>query len=134
QALYRAATARRTDDLPLGGHRGRRGRGGLQQSGRGAGAGDLGPGRRGPARDRRRDPTGDVAVKLSIVMPVYNESASIREILKRVQALPHAKEIIGVEDGALRGQRHILRELAGGEVRVFFHASNRGKGAAVRTG
>jgi glycosyltransferase involved in cell wall biosynthesis len=73
-------------------------------------------------------------MKLSIVMPVYNESASIREILKRVQALPHAKEIIVVDDGSLDGTRDILRTLAGGEVRVFFHATNRGKGAALRTG
>jgi glycosyltransferase involved in cell wall biosynthesis len=73
-------------------------------------------------------------MKLSIVMPVYNESASIREILKRVQALPHPKEIIVVDDGSLDGTRDILRTLAGGEVRVFFHATNRGKGAALRTG
>jgi glycosyltransferase involved in cell wall biosynthesis len=73
-------------------------------------------------------------MKLSIVMPVYNESASIREILRRVQALPHAKEIIVVDDGSLDGTRDILRELAGGEIRVFFHGSNRGKGAALRTG
>lgn len=73
-------------------------------------------------------------MKLSIVMPVYNESASVREVVKRVQALPHAKEIIIVDDGSLDGTRDILRELAGGEVRVFFHNSNRGKGAALRTG
>ena len=73
-------------------------------------------------------------MKLSIVMPVYNEAASIREILKRVQALPHAKEIIVVDDGSLDGTRDILREVAGGEIRVFFHATNRGKGAALRTG
>ncbi|MEB2285541.1 MAG: glycosyl transferase [Polyangiaceae bacterium UTPRO1] len=72
-------------------------------------------------------------MKLSIVMPVYNEAASIREVVKRVQGLPHAKEIIIVDDGSLDGTRDILRELAGGEVRVFFHGSNRGKGAALRT-
>ena len=73
-------------------------------------------------------------MKLSIVMPVYNEAASIREILKRVQALPHPKEIIIVDDGSLDGTREILPTLAGGEVRVFFHATNHGKGAALRTG
>ena len=73
-------------------------------------------------------------MKLSIVLPVYNEAATIREILKRVQALPHAKEIIIVDDGSLDGTREILPTLAGGEVRVFFHRTNHGKGAALRTG
>ncbi len=72
-------------------------------------------------------------MKLSIVIPVYNESATIREIVNRVRALPHAKEIILVDDGSLDGTREILREMAGGELRVFFHRRNRGKGAAVRT-
>jgi glycosyltransferase involved in cell wall biosynthesis len=54
--------------------------------------------------------------------------------VRRVQGLPHAKEILIVDDGSLDGTRDILRELAGGEVRVFFHDTNRGKGAALRTG
>jgi len=73
-------------------------------------------------------------MKLSIVVPVYNEAGTIREILDRVRTLPHAKEIIIVDDGSLDGTRDILRAVAGGEVRVFFHQQNRGKGAAVRTG
>ena len=73
-------------------------------------------------------------MKLSIIMPVYNEAETIREILRRVQELPHPKEIVIVDDGSLDGTRDILRTLAGGEVRIFFHGRNRGKGAAVRTG
>jgi glycosyltransferase involved in cell wall biosynthesis len=73
-------------------------------------------------------------MKLSVVIPVFNEAPTIREILDRVRALPHPKEILVVDDGSLDGTREILRGLAGGEVRVFFHGRNRGKGAAVRTG
>lgn len=76
----------------------------------------------------------DARHTLSIVMPVYNEATTIRQIVARVQALTDPKEIIIVDDGSLDGTREILRELAGGEVRVFFHAQNRGKGAAMRTG
>jgi glycosyltransferase involved in cell wall biosynthesis len=73
-------------------------------------------------------------MKLSVIIPVFNEAPTIREILHRVRALPHPKEILVVDDGSLDGTREILRGLAGGEVRVFFHGRNRGKGAAVRTG
>jgi glycosyltransferase involved in cell wall biosynthesis len=71
---------------------------------------------------------------LSVVIPVYNERQWIREILRRVQAVPIAKEIILVDDNSTDGTREILQELEGDNVRVFFQPFNQGKGAALREG
>ena len=74
-------------------------------------------------------------MKLSVIIPVYNEAESIRVILKRVQAQELAEEILVVDDGSKDGTRDILKELDGkGGVRVILHEHNQGKGAAVRTG
>ena len=74
-------------------------------------------------------------MNLSVIIPVYNEQKTIREILRRVQAVHLASEIIVVDDGSTDGTREILREIeAGNLVRVVFHERNQGKGAAVRTG
>src|SRR5262245_20425131 len=73
--------------------------------------------------------------KLSVVIPVYNEKQWIRELLRRVQAVPIPKEIIIVDDCSTDGTRDILRGLDGvGGVRVFLQPVNRGKGAALREG
>ncbi len=73
--------------------------------------------------------------KLSVVMPVYNEKQWIREILRRVQAVPIPKEILVVDDCSTDGTRDILRELDGtGGIRVFLQPKNGGKGAALREG
>jgi glycosyltransferase involved in cell wall biosynthesis len=74
-------------------------------------------------------------MKLSIIMPVYNEANSLREIIKRVQQVGLAWEIILVDDGSQDGTREILKEFDGKEnIRVILHEKNQGKGAAVRTG
>ena len=74
-------------------------------------------------------------MKLSVVMPVYNERKTIREIVQRVLAVPIEKEILIVDDGSTDGTRDILRELDGKDgVRVFLQPHNQGKGAAVSTG
>lgn len=74
-------------------------------------------------------------MKISVIVPVYNEKATIREILRRVQVMQLAEEIIVVDDGSTDGTREILQELDHqGAVRVVFHEKNQGKGAAVRTG
>jgi glycosyltransferase involved in cell wall biosynthesis len=76
-------------------------------------------------------------MKLSIVMPVYNERETLKEILDQVRAveLPGVgKEILVVDDGSTDGSREILDEEAQqGDLSVFCHDQNRGKGAAVRT-
>jgi glycosyltransferase involved in cell wall biosynthesis len=72
-------------------------------------------------------------VKVSIVMPVYNEINTIEEILRRVRAVPIEKEILVVDDGSTDGTREVLRALDWPEARVFFHERNRGKGAALST-
>ncbi len=72
--------------------------------------------------------------KLSVVIPVYNEEQWIRELLRRVQAVPIPKEIIVVDDCSKDGTRAILKELAGDEIRVFYQEVNQGKGAALRAG
>ncbi len=74
-------------------------------------------------------------MKLSVIIPVYNEVTSIEEIVQRVQATGRASEIVVVDDGSTDGTREVLARLDGqGNVRVLFHEKNRGKGAAIRTG
>jgi len=73
-------------------------------------------------------------MKLSVVIPVYNEVATIREILERVRAVPVPKEIVVVDDGSSDGTRDVLRSLSSPDLVVMFHEKNRGKGAALRTG
>ncbi len=75
-------------------------------------------------------------MKLSIVIPVYNEKDTLEEIFRRVQATPHEKEIIAVDDASVDGSRDVLSRLAQeyDNVRLFYHEENQGKGAALRTG
>jgi glycosyltransferase involved in cell wall biosynthesis len=69
-------------------------------------------------------------------MPVYNERHTIEEILRRVQDVGLADEIIIVDDGSTDGTREILDDLAAkySSVHLILHEMNQGKGAAVRTG
>jgi glycosyltransferase involved in cell wall biosynthesis len=74
-------------------------------------------------------------MKLSVIIPVYNEVESIQVILKRVQDTQLVYEIIAVDDGSKDGTRDVLATLDGKNgVRVILHEQNKGKGAAVRTG
>lgn len=72
---------------------------------------------------------------LSVVMPVYNEHATLRTIVAAVRAEPTRKEVVLVDDGSVDASAEILAELERlPDVRVFRHERNRGKGAALRTG
>ena len=73
-------------------------------------------------------------MKISVVIPVYNEEATVRTIVERVRkALPDG-EIIMVDDRSADKTWAILEELKGEGIKIFRHETNRGKGAALRTG
>ncbi len=79
------------------------------------------------------------SVRLSVIMPVYNEVRTIAETIERVGRAPIdlTRELIVVDDASTDGTRDALEKIAaerGGQVRVFSHPINRGKGAALRTG
>ena len=73
---------------------------------------------------------------LSVVIPVYNERNTIREILRQVRAVPIRKQIILVDDCSKDGTREILQEMreTDPDLTIVFHEVNQGKGAALRTG
>jgi glycosyltransferase involved in cell wall biosynthesis len=74
-------------------------------------------------------------MKVSVIIPVYNEKSTIEEILRRVKAEEIATEILVIDDGSIDGTREILENLdQDSQLRVIHHDRNRGKGAAVRTG
>jgi glycosyltransferase involved in cell wall biosynthesis len=88
-------------------------------------------------------------LKLSVIIPVYNEVATLEEILQRVRAVEVVvtigfgethqvkleKEIIVIDEGSTDGSRAIIEAAAAaGDVIAYYHSQNQGKGAAVRTG
>lgn len=73
-------------------------------------------------------------MKLSVIIPVYNERGTIEPILQRVLAVPIEKEVILVDDCSSDGSREILKKIKKDDIKVVFHDSNKGKGAAIRTG
>jgi len=71
---------------------------------------------------------------LSVVVPCFNERATVEALLEEVLDSPWVAEIIVVDDGSTDGTQQILADLEHERIRVLLHDANRGKGAALRTG
>jgi len=84
----------------------------------------------------RRPPSRAGPVTLSVIVPAYNEAATLEPGLRRIRAVPLAIEVIGVNDASTDGTGALMDRLLAARLldRVFHHPVNRGKGAAVRTG
>ena len=86
-------------------------------------------------RARGGTPIPPETIRLSVLVPVYNERATIEQIVEMIHSVPIAKEIICVDDCSRDGTADVLKRLleAGLVDRVITHPHNRGKGAAIRT-
>ena len=74
-------------------------------------------------------------MKLSVIMPVYNEESALREILEKVLGTPFRPEVVVVDDGSTDGTPRILSDYdSHARVRVVTHETNQGKGTAIRSG
>ena len=73
-------------------------------------------------------------MKLSVVIPVYNEIETIKEIVNRVQSVPQDKEIVIIDDRSTDGTTECLSQIGDDNITVLYHPVNKGKGAALRTG
>jgi dolichol-phosphate mannosyltransferase len=73
-------------------------------------------------------------MKLSVIIPVYNEGSTLADLLARVRDVPIDKEVLVVDDGSDATTKQLLQQaVAAGDIRLITHPHNQGKGAAVRT-
>jgi glycosyltransferase involved in cell wall biosynthesis len=83
-----------------------------------------------------RDELGNTSLYVSVVIPCYDEAATIAQVVRSVLEQPQVREVIVVDDGSQDGSGTVLVQLAAQDsrIRAFRHDQNRGKGAAVRSG
>jgi glycosyltransferase involved in cell wall biosynthesis len=72
-------------------------------------------------------------VKLSIIIPVFNEHKTVEKVIEKVLSLPLEKEVIIVDDGSTDGTKEILEKLKNDKLKIIFHKKNLGKGSAIRS-
>lgn len=75
-----------------------------------------------------------MATSLSIIIPAYNEAATLPEVIRRVRAAPYPKEIIVVDDGSTDATPQAAKKLGGDDLRIIRFEHNQGKGAALQAG
>lgn len=72
-------------------------------------------------------------MKISVIIPVFNERETFQQILEKVKNVDIEKEIIIVDDYSTDGTREILEKINDNNVKVIYHSENKGKAAAIRT-
>jgi dolichol-phosphate mannosyltransferase len=72
-------------------------------------------------------------MRLTVIIPIYNEASTLGALLARVRDVPVEKEIIVVDDGSDDGTKDELRQAIVGDIQLLTHPQNQGKGSAIRT-
>lgn len=72
-------------------------------------------------------------MKLTVIIPIYNEASTLGALLKRVEAVDIDKEILVVDDGSDNETKLALKQAISGDIRLITHPENKGKGSAIRT-
>jgi len=73
-------------------------------------------------------------MKISVLIPVYNEAKTISELLRRVSLTTIANEVIVIDDGSTDGTKEILKSLEDGKLKIIYKENNAGKGSVIREG
>lgn len=72
-------------------------------------------------------------MKITVIIPIYNEASTLSALLDRVQAVPIDKEILVVDDGSDEETKQVLQQTIREDIRLLTHPNNQGKGTAIRT-